>query len=143
MSELLDFVKENIKKIVFIIIVVLFLLVLINIKDINFNNTKPESKLVQEVTIETFDMNNTEDILTNLTNSSDIFCKSYLGNSSDLEKGCNELTKSNCADVKCCIYANNKCMSGDINGPTYKTDKDGKMITIDSYYYLGKRQGAK
>ena len=44
-------------------------------------------------------------------------------------------------DVKCCVYGNGKCVAGDISGPTYKTDKDGKLITMDSYYYLGKCRG--
>jgi hypothetical protein len=75
--------------------------------------------------------------------TSENFCDSYLGNSAELEQACNSLTKDNCSDTKCCVYANTgstgKCMAGDIHGPTYKTDNDGKLITVDSYYYLGKR----
>jgi hypothetical protein len=59
----------------------------------------------------------------------------------ELEKACNELTESNCADVRCCVYGNEKCVAGDISGPTYRTDKEGKLITMDSYYYLGKCRG--
>jgi hypothetical protein len=76
-----------------------------------------------------------------MASSSENFCESYLGNSIELEKACNQLTESNCADVRCCVYGNEKCVAGDINGPTYKTDKDGKLITMDSYYYLGKCRG--
>ena len=143
MSEIIDFIKENIKEIVVIIIVVLFLLVLINIKGVDLNEPKPESKLVQQVTVETFVSNEYEE--NPMLSSSEIFCESYLGNSVDLEKGCNELTESNCGQVKCCVYSkiveNGKCVAGDINGPTYKTDKDGNLITMDSYYYLGKCRG--
>ena len=60
MSEIVDFIKENIKEIVIIIIVVLFLLVLINIKGVDLNEPKPESKLVQQVTVETFVSNEYE-----------------------------------------------------------------------------------
>jgi hypothetical protein len=139
MSEIVDFIKENAKEIVIVVVIVLFLLVLINIKGIDLNAPKPESKLVQQVTVETFASN--EDIEKMMSSSSENFCESYLGDSSNLEKGCNQLTESNCADVKCCVYSNGKCMAGDIDGPIYKTDKEGKLITMDSYYYLGKCRG--
>lgn len=142
MSEIVDFLKENARQIIIIVVIVLFLLVLINIKGINLNEPKPESKLVQSVTVESFTKKDVEDSDANIekmmATSSDIFCESYLGNSEELEKACNQLTESNCGEVKCCVFGNGKCVSGDINGPTYKTDKDGKLITMDSYYYMGK-----
>lgn len=141
MSEIVDFIKENVKEIVIIVVVVLFLLVLINIKGVDLNEPKPESKLVQQVTVETFAIDSEENIKKMMASSSENFCESYLGNSVELEKACNQLTESNCADVRCCVYGNGKCVAGDINGPTYKTDKDGKLITMDSYYYLGKCRG--
>ena len=74
------------------------------------------------------------------------FCKSYLANSQELEGGCNQLTESNCAQTSCCVFTktgeNSKCVAGSLDGPTYKTDKDGKLITMDSYYYLGKCRGS-
>jgi hypothetical protein len=141
MSEIIDFINENIKEIIIIITVVLFLLVIINIKGLNLNQPKPNSKLIQEVTVEKF-----SNILENengdkLLNSSENFCESYLGKSESLEKACNQLTKDNCVNVSCCVYGNNKCVAGDKNGPTYRTDKDGKLITMDSYYYLNKCYG--
>jgi hypothetical protein len=123
------------------VVVVLFLLVLINIKGVDLNAPKPESKLVQQVTVETFSIDSEENIKKMMASSSENFCEIYLGNSIELEKACNQLTESNCADVRCCVYGNGKCVAGDINGPTYKTDKDGKLITMDSYYYLGKCRG--
>lgn len=146
MSEIVDFIKENAQEIIIIVIVVLFLLVLINIKGVDLNAPKPESKLVQQVTVETFDLNDSEEnIKKMMAGSSENFCESYLGNSSELEKSCNQLTEDNCGEVKCCVYAkigeNGKCVAGDISGPTYKTDKDGKLITMDTYYYLGKCRG--
>ena len=144
MSEIVDFLRENSQMIILIIVVVLGLLVLINIKGIDLNPPKPESKLVQEVTVETLDMMDkilsNEKINANLASS---FCESYLGNSLELDKACSELTEGNCATTKCCVYAGKKCVAGDKDGPTYKTDKDGKLITIDSYYYLGKCSGSK
>ena len=140
MNELIDFIKENIKEIAIIVITVLFLLVFINMKGINLNVQKPPSKLIQEVTVETF-TNEDPDIKNMMSSSSDNFCISYLGNTPELEKACNRLTKDNCADVSCCIYGNEKCVAGNMNGPTYKTDKDGKLLTMDSFYYLGKCKG--
>jgi hypothetical protein len=146
MSEIVDFLKENSQMIILIVIVVLGLLVLINIKGIDLNPPKPESKLVQEVTVETLDMMDktlsNEKINVNLATS---FCESYLGNSQELEGACNQLTETNCSQTSCCVFSRTseigKCVAGDLNGPTYNTDKDGKLITMDTYYYLGKCRG--
>jgi hypothetical protein len=140
MIEILNFIKENIKVIIIIVVVLLFLLVLMNLKGVNLNETKPESKLVQKVTVETFDSTINVD-LKKIMNKTHTFCESYLANSVELEKACNQLTTKNCANIKCCVFNNGKCVAGDINGPTYKTDKDGKLITMDTYYYLGKCRG--
>ena len=51
MSQIIDFIKENLKFILFIVFVVFGLLVIINIKGIELNPPKPESKLVQQVTV--------------------------------------------------------------------------------------------
>ena len=140
MIEIINFIKENFKVIIIIVVVLLFLLVLINIKGINLNEKKIESKLVQKVTVETFD--STIDInLDKIMGKTNTFCESYLENSGELEKACEQLTKNNCANVMCCVFNNGKCAAGDVNGPIYKTDKDGNLITMDSYYYLGKCQG--
>jgi hypothetical protein len=141
MSEIVDFIKENIKEIAIIVLVVLSLLVLINIKGIDLNAPKPESKLVQQITVEAFSIDSEENIKQMMLSPSENFCESYLGDSSNLEKACNQLSEGNCMDVKCCVYGNGKCVAGDISGPTYKTDNDGKLITMDSYYYLGKCYG--
>ena len=148
MSEIVNFIKENSKEIIIIVVVVLFLLVVMNIRGIDLNEPKEDTKIVQQVTVETvntktvepFDIQETEQNIENqLSSSSQNFCESYLGDSTKLEESCNQLTKTHCGEVKCCVYANDKCVAGDSNGPTYKTDKDGKLITMDSYYYLGKK----
>ena len=85
------------------------------------------------------------------------FCKSYLGNSADLETACNQLTQQKCNQTNCCVFSsktqslNGKCLAGDIQGPTYKTNKQGdnkqgdnkqgNKITTDTYYYQGKCYG--
>jgi hypothetical protein len=151
MNNIIDFIKQNYLNILSIVIVVISLLVIINFKGINLNPPKPQSKLIQEVTVETFDSGANFDSGININKEytqmklqpSDSFCESYLGKSSELEEECNKLTESNCAETRCCVLTTNKgnrkCVAGSINGPTYKTDKDGKLLTIDSYYYMGKR----
>jgi hypothetical protein len=146
MSEIVNFIKENSKEIIIIVVVVLFLLVVMNIRGIDLNEPKEDTKIVQQVTVETvntvepFDIQETEQNIENqLSSSSQNFCESDLGDSTKLEESCNQLTKTHCGEVKCCVYGNGKCVAGDLNGPTYKTDKDGKLITMDSYYYLGKQ----
>ena len=124
MSQIIDFIRENLTMIMLIVFVVLGLLLIINIKDIELNPPKPESKLVQQVTVETFTNSNpttsfTED--NTVLQPSDSFCKSYLGNSSELNVSCGLLTETNCSKTSCCVYTNNKCVAGDKqNGPTYK-----------------------
>ena len=142
MSEIVNFIKENSKEIIIIVIVVFVLLVVMNIRGIDLNEPKEDTKIVQQVTVETvepFEQETDDNIQTLMSSSSQNFCESYLGESSGLEESCNQLTKTHCGEVKCCVYGNDKCVAGDLNGPTYKTDKDGKLITMDSYYYLGKK----
>ena len=128
MSEITDFIQENYVSIITIVVIILFMLVFISIRGLELNPEKPDSKLVQQVTVETF---------VDKTSLGSNFCKSYLGKSDELGKACNQLTETNCAVTNCCVFGNGKCLAGDIHGPTYKTDEDGKLITMDSYYYLG------
>ena len=139
MEELMGFVKENIISIGVIVVVVLLLLVIIELKDIDLNPPKPDSTLVQQVTVETLENMD----MGKKSSLSESFCESYLGKSSELEGACNQLTKGNCATAKCCVYTGEKCVAGNKDGPTYKTDKDGKLLTMDTYYYLGKCRGVR
>ena len=114
MSEIVIFIKENSKEIIIIVVVVLFLLVVMNIKGIDLNEPKKDTKIVQQVTVETFDIQETEQNIQNqLSSSSQNFCESYLGDSTKLEESCNQLTKTHCGEVKCCVYGNDKCVAGD------------------------------
>lgn len=118
MSQINDFIRENFKMIILIVFLVFSLLVIINIKGIDLNPPKTETKLVQQVIVETF-TSSTEETLG--LQPSDSFCKSYLGNSSELNVSCGLLTETNCSKTSCCVYNNNKCVAGDKqNGPTYK-----------------------
>jgi len=147
MSDIGDFIKQNVLSILIIVFVVLGLLVVINLKGINLNASGPPTHLIQEVTVETFAEKRLDDSEENIEQlklqPSESFCQSYLGNSAELEPACNRLTESNCAETSCCVFLksgnNGKCVAGSVNGPTYRTDSNGNLITMDSYYYLGVR----
>jgi len=146
-NEFIVFIKENYIFIFGIVFSVFGILLLVSILNINLNPVKPETHLIQQVTVETFAerslADNTENIEQLKLTPVESFCESYLGNSSQLETGCNQLTESSCAEVSCCVFAKKgklgKCVAGDAYGPTFKTDNNGKMITMDSFYYLGKK----
>jgi hypothetical protein len=130
MSESFNFIL-----IINIIILVLGLILYFHLNKIDLNPVPIPHKLIQQVTIEKFGLEN-EDIDKLKFLPAENFCNSYLGNSSQLELACNELTKTNCAGVSCCVLNNEKCVAGNINGPTFKTDKKGKEIRSENYYYL-------
>lgn len=66
------------------------------------------------------------------------FCKS---NSASLKESCTKLTKKNCNATSCCVVLNgNKCVAGNQDGPTFKTDS-GEDIPVDYYYYQNKCYG--
>lgn len=56
------------------------------------------------------------------------------------EDGCNKLTKENCKMTSCCVYANDKCVAGNKQGPLFKT-KNGVKIKADNYHHYGKCYG--
>jgi len=151
MSEIVDFIKENYISIAVIILVVFALLIIISIREWDLNPPKPESKLIKQVVVETFEPQNMEkpnndelDEINNLKlNPSDSFCESHLGNSAKLDTSCSQLTQGNCFETKCCVWlesgSDGKCAAGSKDGPTYIKDKDGNLITMDSYYFQGRK----
>ena len=151
MSEIVDFIKENYISIAVIVTVIFSLLLIISLLNWDLNPPKPESKLIQQVVVETFEPQSMENPdydeineLNNLKlNPSDSFCESHLGNSAKLDTSCSQLTQGNCFETKCCVWieseSTGKCAAGSKDGPTYTKDKDGKLITVDSYYYQGRK----
>lgn len=164
MNALLNFFNENATYVAIVIAVVFILLVYINFFDIDLN--KPTNKkLTQTVVVETFgnretyvnretnDINKLYQASTN-TGSGDAtqdfaldgaksFCENHRGKSGDLNASCKLLTTDNCKSSSCCVLVQgqngNTCMAGDVNGPTFKKDKDGNMISMDAYYFQGKK----
>ncbi len=60
----------------------------------------------------------------------------------EIEENCSKLTETNCKSVGCCVYLNNeKCVSGNQNGPQFLSDSDGNKINVDNYYFKNKCYG--
>jgi hypothetical protein len=77
----------------------------------------------------------------NKTNSSSI----YTSESSiiDREQKCNQIDSNTCGSTNCCVLlGGQKCVAGDENGPSIKSNYSDFLITNrDYYYYQGKCYG--
>jgi len=72
-----------------------------------------------------------------MENLGDSFCEFYGSKPHELELETHKLTFGNCIKNRCTVWANNKCLAGGKNGPTYKTENGGKdKIKITDYYYM-------
>lgn len=131
MNQITLFFKENYVSIAVIVSVIFALLIIISIREWDLNPPKPDSKLVQSVTVETFSSgvydekailktNIMQEIQSLNLSPTDSFCRSHLGNSAELQKSCSQLTNDGCAQTKCCILSEGKCVAGSAkNGPTF------------------------
>lgn len=119
--------EKVIKYILNVFIFVLIIFALINSMGINLNVEEPPKKLLQVVTMEGFDGST-------MPTGATAFCESYKGSSAQLNTECGRLTQKNCNETSCCVFANNKCVAGSANGPTYNTDNNGNTTT-SSYYF--------
>lgn len=136
--------EETIKYIlkVFIIVLLIFsLIVFINTIGINLNPVKSPKKLLEVVTIE--GLTNKPDTSI-IMNKNDAFCESHKGASPILNKSCGKLTQKNCTSTSCCVFtSDSKCVAGGAKGPTFNSDKNGKTVNLDYYYYQNKCYGPK
>ena len=119
--------EKVIKYILNVFIFVLLIFAIINSMGINLNVEEPPKKLLQVVTMEGFDGST-------MPTGATAFCESYRGSSAQLNTACSLLTQKNCNETSCCVFANNKCVAGSANGPTYNTDNNGNTNT-SSYYF--------
>ena len=152
MNAIVTFLNENSGYIAIVIAIIVGLLVYISLNNIDLNKTTTQ-KITQTVTLETFGpMDNvtglSTGLSTNLPQDTDFsgansFCETYTGNSPGLNVACKGLTDENCSSSSCCVLVQgqngNTCMAGGVNGPTFKKDASGNMISMDSYYYEGKQ----
>lgn len=126
---------------IFIVVIILFGIILV----MSFLNSKNQNKppatkqLKEVVTIEKMTTN------TDLKyDNAASFCTSHdnLPSGSNLEEACNKLTNENCSSVSCCVLVNGeKCVAGDAEGPTFKTEANGSKHNVDFYYYQNKCYG--
>ena len=126
---------------IFIVVLIIFtILILIDIFNINLNIEQSQNKkLIEVVTIEGLDNINSE--LPISINPAIDFCKSNV-DSNDMQEKCGKLTETNCNKTSCCVWLNNnKCVPGDKNGPTFKTDKSGNNIDVVNFYFNNKCYG--
>jgi len=158
----MDFSRSYILNIFIGVISIFALIIFIDVSNINLNPDKSTKKVVQVVNIEalknkkqkTKKTDTTEDTTEDTTtvpapqpnkpdtsinmSSVDDFCKS---NSASLNESCAKLTKKNCNATSCCVVLNGeKCVAGNQDGPTFKTES-GEDITVDYYYYQNKCYG--
>jgi hypothetical protein len=136
----MDFSRSNILNIFIGVIIILALIIFIEITNLNLNPEPVNKKVVQVVNIEALQNKQTDvpNTSINLNPVSD-FCKS---SSASLKESCTKLTKKNCNATTCCIVLNGeKCVAGNQDGPTFKTDS-GEDIIVDYYYYQNKCYGS-
>lgn len=71
------------------------------------------------------------------------FCNQPSTISSETEAKCGKLDQETCASVSCCVLlGGSKCVAGNENGPTMKSNyTDPFVINKDVYYYQGKCYG--
>jgi hypothetical protein len=137
----MDFSRSNILNIFIGVVVIFALIIFIDVSNINLNPNKSTKKVVQVVNIEALkninDKKEAPNTTINLNPVSD-FCKS---SSDSLKTSCGKLTKKKCNSTSCCIMLNGeKCVAGNQDGPTFKTEA-GQDISIDYYYYQNKCYG--
>ena len=130
---------KYILKVFIIVFLILTIIVFINTIGLNLNN-EPPKKLLQVVTIE--GLSSLKDDI--IMNKNDAFCESQRGTSGTLDESCGKLTQGNCTSTSCCVWtSDNKCKAGDINGPTFNSDSNGKTKQLDYYYFQKKCYGEK
>jgi hypothetical protein len=63
-------------------------------------------------------------------------CVQYANDPVRLEEQCNKLDKNVCGSTQCCVLlGGSKCVSGDKNGPTMKSNYSDLLIQNREYYY--------
>jgi hypothetical protein len=138
---------EKIKYILKFGIFVLLILALMNILGINLNDTSKSqtNSLFEGLQPGTLGMEpgtlGIQPGTLNLATGANAFCDLYRGSSNSLNIACGRLTNKNCNETACCVFTNNKCVAGGVNGPTYNSDSNGNTSTAD-YYFQNQCYGA-
>jgi len=124
-----NFLMSNANSVLLVIFFIFGVIVIAALYDWNFD--PPVKKEVTNVV--TYEGMSNKDV-GNLCSSS--------GSKQEIEENCSKLTEANCKSVGCCVYLNNeKCVSGNQNGPQFLSDSDGNKINVDNYYFKNKCYG--
>lgn len=133
---------KYILKVLIIVFLIFSLIIFINTIGLNLNVEQQPKKLLQVVTIE--GLKNFVDEKEFVMDKNDAFCESQRGSSGSLEETCGKLTQNNCNLTSCCVWSSdNKCKAGDINGPTFNSDSNGKTKQLDYFYFKNNCYGEK
>lgn len=81
------------------------------------------------------------------------FCTKYSQSPKDQQTACNGLSHATCQNIACCALigiegsnetgGNSTCVAADKNGPIFKKDINGQLISMDHYYYEGNKYNIK
>ena len=122
---------EKIKYILKIGVFVLLIFAFINIFDFNLKDAyESQKKSLFEGLVIDIQPDTRQDLAT----GANAFCDLHRGSSSTLNTECKKLTQKNCNETSCCVFTNNKCVAGGVNGPTYNSDSNGN--TSGAKYYF-------
>jgi hypothetical protein len=132
---------KYILKVLIIVFLIFSLIIFINTIGLNLNTEETPKKLLQVVTIEGLTtLDETEIVM----NKHDAFCESHRGSSGTLDESCSKLTENKCNTTSCCVFTSDQqCKAGDMNGPTFNSDSNGKTKQLDYYYFQDKCYGEK
>jgi hypothetical protein len=138
---------KYILKVFIFVILILSIIIFINSIGLNLNYKEPK-KLLQVVTMEGLEkMENMKNMDTSIilpSSKSDSFCETQRGSSGALDKSCGNLTQKNCNTTSCCVWtSDSKCNAGNIQGPTFNSDFNGKTKKLDYYYFQNNCYGDK
>lgn len=115
-------------EVLLVVLSILFMISLIQKYNINMNEKKV-GHLEKVITVEGF-------------SGQESFCDKYSSNPAELDQKCGELTEDNCNSTGCCVWLNGKkCVAGNKNGPTFKTEKDGSEIVISKFSHKTECKG--
>ena len=139
---------ENITAITIVVIIIIGALVYQQIMyvqhGIDITGSGRSGKPSQTVIVESFDTANA-----NASDSDSLlnagFCKMHLGNPTELETACSNLSKNSCTATSCCVWSSmdskESCGAGNQHGPIFKNRANGVPKTVDYYYFENKCSG--
>lgn len=135
------------KEILLVVVVLLLVIMIINIYDLDMDIKKGKnyntSNIVETKVVEGLSGVSNIPVLNSTDNDgSKSFCEKYQSDPILMNEKCKKFNKSSCIIPSCCVWLNDeKCVSGSISGPTFKSDENNKDIVVKNFYYQGECYG--